>query len=630
VFTTADLVPGKDRVVILSDAFWRSRFRADPAVLGQVVRVDGFPCAIVGILPPGFRLIVPRIGEQPSLYEPISVLASGPLRMNFAFAIGRLKPGLTLQAARAEMGAIVSRLPPDESHGPGKRGVNVVPLDEEVASGIRPALLILFAAAACVLLIACGNIAGLILAATGAREGELALRTALGAQRRRLARQLLTESTALSVAGAALGLALSWWAVRGIVHLYPERIPRLDSLRPEPAVFAFTALLALTTAVLFGGLPACRYSRSDVRQVLQASAAGGRQIGSMFRNVLMAAQIAAALVLLIGAGLLLRSFLLMHAIDPGYRRHNLLAAHLMLDDNTYAQPDKQAAFVQRLLDRIGTLPGVEAAGATNSLPLDFNFLMGVTLGIEGHPELGKDVQIDCRSVTPYFLEAMGIGLVAGRYLQPADSAVGGAVLVNRAFAKQYYGDTNPVGRHLFFGAETRTIAGVVADIKDLGLDRKTMPAIYMPFDRQPTSFVDLAVRTAADPRLLVNAVRAELRAIDPNQPLGEVTTMEDILQKAVAKPRWYAILIGSFAGLALLLASVGIYGVVTYAVSRRTHEIGIRMAIGVQPADVLRMVLLRGMGPAWPWDCRLQRWRARCWRVSYMESSRWTFALTGQ
>jgi len=595
-FAAADLAPGREHIAILSDAFWRRRFHGDPAILGQTVTVDGYPCTVVGVMSPGFRLIAPTINEQPDLMQPFPAAndAFGP---EPAWTIARLRAGVPLANARAELKVLARQVFRHEPHQPWPRGFNLVPLDEEVASGIRPALLILFAAAGCVLLIACGNIASLVLAAASAREGELAVRTALGAPRSRLARQLLTESMALSAAGAAAGLLLSFWVVGIVAQLYPDRIPRLESLRPEPAVFAFTALLALATALLFGGLPAWRYSRTDLQQILRGSAAGGRRRSAGFRDLLMTAQIAAALVLLIGGGLLLRSFLLIRAIDPGYQRHNLLVAHLMLDDKTYSGPGQQAAFVQRLVERMNLLPGVEAAGATNSLPLEFNFLWSVTVGIEGHPELGDQTEIDCRAVTPHFLETMGIGLVAGRFLEPADNAVAGGVIVNQSFARRYFGAANPVGRRLYFGKEARAIVGVITDIKDLGLARKTLPAMYLPFDRQPTQFVDLAIRTRNDPRFLVRTVRRELRAIDPNQPLGKVTTMEDVLHNAVAKPRWYAILIGSFAGLAWLLASVGIYGAVAHAVSRRTHEIGIRMAIGARPADVLRMVLWRGMWP---------------------------------
>src|SRR5208283_1530935 len=267
-FTAADLIPGKDRVAILSDSFWRRRFGGNPAVLGQTAIIDGYRNTIIGVLPPDFRLIAPAINEQPSVFQPISLNSGSQMGPEAAWAIGRLKPGVALPAARDEMSALVRRLPPVEIHGSGKRGVNLVRLDEEVASGLRPALLILFGAAGCVLLIACGNIANLILADTAARQRELAVRTALGAGRRRLAAQLLTESIALCAAGTALGLPLAWWSLRAMVHLYPDRIPRLESIGPEPAVFAFAACLALFSAMLAGAVPAWRYSRPDVQQVL--------------------------------------------------------------------------------------------------------------------------------------------------------------------------------------------------------------------------------------------------------------------------------------------------------------------------------------------------------------------------
>jgi putative ABC transport system permease protein len=509
--------------------------------------------------------------------------------------------GATLSAASDDLTSLLGRLGPIDPRQ-GSHGVRLAPLREEIAGDLRPALLILLAAAAAVLLIACGNLANLMLANVSARQREIGLRTALGASRPRLIAQLMTESLALSLVSSVCGLLLSLWGVRAIVQLYPGSIPRMNAFGVEPAVFPFAVGLAGLTALLFGALPAFRYSRPDIQQVLKDSgqAAGGRR--SWTGGLLVAGQVAMALVLLIGAGLLLRSFLMMRAISPGFDRQHLLIAHMMLDDkNTYRTPEQQAGFVRKLMDGVHSIPGVESAAVTNSLPLDFNLLLGTRFKIEGRPELGP-VDGDTRAITPEYFHTMGIALLQGRYLEAADAARDDSVVVNHTFARQYFGDTNPIGRHLAFTGDgpdhPRTIAGVVADVRNYKLERDTVAELYMPFDNLPAPFLDIAIRASGDPLTLTAGVREELRKVDPNQPLGSVATMEAVLEKSVAKPRWYATLVGSFAALALFLAGMGIYGVVAYSVSRRTKEIGIRMAIGAERADVMRMVIRESMIPA--------------------------------
>jgi putative ABC transport system permease protein len=599
LFAPDEFVAGRDRVVMLSDALWHSRFHGDPAVLGKSVKIDGAPFTIIGVLRPDFEMLVAQIGV-PDIYTPITNLGGRFERFPSLFVVGRLREGARIAEATDELASLVTGMGAIDPRK-GSHGVRLAPLSEEVAGDLRPALLILLAAAAAVLLIACGNLANLMLANVAGRQREIGLRTALGASRPRLIAQLMTESLALSLVSSVCGMLLSLWGVRIIVQLYPGSIPRMNLLAAEPAVFAFALGLAMITALLFGALPALRYSRPDVQQVLKDSGQAGARRG-WTGGFLVAGQVAAALVLLIGAGLLLRSFLMMRAISPGFDRQHLLIAHLVLDDkNTYRQPEQQAEFVRKLMDGLHTIPGVESAAVTNSLPLDFNLLLSTRFKIEGRPELGE-VNGDTRAITAEYFQTLGIALLQGRYLETADAARDDTIVVNRTFARQYFGEANPVGRHLLFVTDgknhARTIAGVVADVRNYKLERNTVAELYIPFENLPGSFLDVAIRASGNPLPLEASVRDTLRKVDPNQPLGNVTTMEAVLEKSVAKPRWYATLVGSFAALALFLAGMGIYGVVAYSVSRRTKEIGIRMAIGAKRGEVMRMVIRESMIPA--------------------------------
>jgi putative ABC transport system permease protein len=581
-FTPQEYTPGNAREAILGQRLWRRWFAGDPAALGRDITLDGYPYRIVGVMGGETRMEAAYAPEDPDLYTPFADLTAGGSRQDFGTAVGRLRPGVTLPAAQAQMEALSLAT----KHGRLKLGANLVPLGQEVASGLRPALLVLFAAAGCVLLIACANLANLMLAQAAGRQQELAVRAALGAGRARLVRQLLTECFLLAGAGAAAGLAVSWWVVRALVSLYPGKIPRFDAAYADPAAFGFAALLAVLTALAFGAVPAWRHSRPAIAGAIQTARRSSR-LGA----VLVAAQVAAALVLLIGAGLLLRSYALLRAIDPGFQRVNLLTAKIRLPEKLYKGP-AQARFADELLERLRATAGVQAAGATNSMPLAMNFVMSGRFDLEDH----RQAEGYLRTVTPGFLEAMGIRAAAGRLLDRRDDD-GRAVVVNRSFALQYYGAESPVGKHILFEKAPAEIVGVVPDIRSERLQAGGDKEIYLPFAAHPSAFLDVAIRTAGDPAHAAQGVRAAVAAIDRNLPLGKMQTMEQILDGTVATPRFQMTLLGGFAAVAMLLAAVGIYGVVAYSVSRRTHEIGIRLAIGAGPADVLRLMLRGGLLP---------------------------------
>jgi putative ABC transport system permease protein len=590
---------GNDLVVILSHRLWQNRFGADPAVLGKNANFSGRPRTIVGVMPAGFYFL----DHQVDAWAPIAQNAAKLTRENsgrFLRSIARLKTGVTIQQAQAEMSAIAGQLAqqyPDYNKG---WDVNVLPIYEEIVRDIRPVLLILLAAVTLVLLIACANVANLLLSRAAVRQKELALRAALGASRLRLARQLLTESILLAVLGGAVGVIFAYWGIHALIAFAPDNLPRLDEIRIDPRVLGFTFTVALFTGVFFGLLPAWQGSRVDLNNALKEGArgsTGGRN--RIFRNAFVVAEVALALVLLIGAGLMIRSFLELNRVRTGFSTGNVLTMRVQLPGAKYREAVQRANFFKQAQERIAALPGVNAIGAINFLPLT-GLASSSSFSIDGRPEPkpGEQPGTEVRIITPGYFSAMGIPLLKGRMLDEHDGADSRVLLINETLARKYFPGQNPIGQRLTINWEREAadeIVGVVGDVKETALAEEANPAIYWPHPREAYQFMNFVLRAAIDPVALSAAAVREIHALDPDQPVTEIRTLDQVVAKSIARPRFNALLLAIFAGVALVLASVGIYGVMNYSATQRTQEIGIRMALGAKPGDILRLVVGHGM-----------------------------------
>jgi putative ABC transport system permease protein len=610
LFLAEDEQAGHAPIVVISDGLWQRRYAGDAGIVGRSITLDGIGYTVAGVAPAGFQFPkktqawLPPDRLAPAVTPTMDV--TQVRGWGFLSAVGLLKPGIRLQQAKDEMESITARLREQYPQTNNNRFDRVETLHTNLVGDTSTLLWLLLGAVGFVLLIACANVANLMLVRATARQKEIAIRTALGASRLRIIRQLLTESVLLAATGGVLGLILAWESVQVLKALLPKDFPRLQDVNVDLQVLSFTAIVSLLTGVIFGFAPAWQVSRIDVHESLKESARGSTGgLRNRLRNTLVVAEVALSLVLLVGAGLLLRTFLQLQTVNAGFDPQRVLSLRLSPSGTDFRGDPPYIAYYKRVEERLRSIPGVESVGTINTLPLQ----KGPTLGfhIEGRPQLPIDqwAHANYRNVNPDYFRAMRIPLVQGRAFEERDQ-IGNplVVMINEAAADNFAGE-NPVGKRIGFGATDRNgqpvwfeIVGIVSNVRSLGLEEQPPPEVYFSAYQDSFSEISFVVRTQIEPAGLVDVIREAAQEVDRAQPVTEIRTMEYVVRESVTQPRFNLSLLAMFGGIALALSAAGIYGVTSYTATQRTHEIGIRIAVGARDADVLKMMMKHGMKPA--------------------------------